>query len=45
VYYGLSTGQQASLLLKWHAAITDKAGVGSILKTLTEKKVAENKAL
>ena len=45
VYWGLSTGQNAPILLKWHAAIVDKAGVGSVMRTLTERKVAENKVL
>lgn len=45
VYWGLSTGQNAPLLLKWHAALVDKTGVGSIMRTLTERKVADNKSL
>jgi hypothetical protein len=45
VYWGLSTGQNAPVLLKWHAALVDKSGVGSIMRTLTERKVADNKSL
>ena len=45
VYWGLSTGQNSGALLKWHGALVDKLGVGSILRVLTEKKVAENKIL
>ncbi len=44
MYWGLSTGQNAPLLLKWHAALVDKSGVGSIMRALTERKVADNKA-
>jgi actin related protein 2/3 complex subunit 5 len=45
VYWGLSSGQNATSLLKWHAALIEKNGVGSIMRVLTERKVADNKAL
>lgn len=45
VYWGLSTGQNSASMLKWHASLVDKLGVGSICRVLSEKKVADNKIL
>ena len=45
VYWGLSTGVNAAALLKWQAALVEKGGAGSIMRVLTEKRVAEIKVL
>jgi hypothetical protein len=43
VYWGLSTGTNSPVLLKWHATLVEKCGAGAIMRVLTEKRVAENK--
>eukprot|EP00455_Lapot_gusevi_P054474 TRINITY_DN873_c0_g1_i1.p1 TRINITY_DN873_c0_g1~~TRINITY_DN873_c0_g1_i1.p1 ORF type:complete len:134 (+),score=41.12 TRINITY_DN873_c0_g1_i1:169-570(+) len=45
VYVGLSSGQNALALLKWHATIIEKAGPGAIMRVLTEKRVCDNKVI
>jgi len=37
VYKGFETGQNSTILLKWHKAIVDKAGLGSITRVLCDK--------
>ena len=38
VYKGLATGEQAPILLKLHELLLKKAGLGSIVRALTERK-------
>jgi len=38
VYRGFEGGEQSPLLLKWHAAITDKHGLGSIARAMSHIK-------
>lgn len=37
VYRGLETGEQSTQLFKWHASLTEKAGMGCIMRALSEK--------
>jgi len=38
IYRGLATGEQSAALLKWHESALKKAGLGSIVRALTERK-------
>lgn len=38
VYRGLATGEQSAALLRWHESALKKAGLGSIVRALTERK-------
>jgi len=37
VYRGMATGQNCTQLLKWHSAIYDKDGAGSIMRVLVDR--------
>ena len=37
LYRGLETGEQSTQLFKWHAALTDQAGMGCIMRAMSEK--------
>jgi len=38
IYRGLATGEQSAALLKWHESTLKKAGLGSVVRALTERK-------
>lgn len=38
IYKGLEDGENSNSLLKWHAAATAKGGLGSIVRTLAERR-------
>jgi len=38
IYRGLSSGEQAPALLKWHESVLKKSGLGTIVRALTERK-------
>ncbi len=37
IFRGLSDPKDASSLLKWHAAVVEKAGLGCIIRAMTEQ--------
>mmetsp|Transcript_36368 Transcript_36368/g.72997 ORF Transcript_36368/g.72997 Transcript_36368/m.72997 type:complete len:124 (+) Transcript_36368:108-479(+) len=37
IYRGLETGESSVQLFKWHSALTEKAGMGCIMRALSEK--------
>eukprot|EP00002_Diphylleia_rotans_P015225 TRINITY_DN294_c0_g1_i1.p1 TRINITY_DN294_c0_g1~~TRINITY_DN294_c0_g1_i1.p1 ORF type:complete len:148 (-),score=46.69 TRINITY_DN294_c0_g1_i1:225-668(-) len=37
VYRGLELAQNSGHLLKWHAVVTDKGGLGTIMRVLTDR--------
>jgi hypothetical protein len=37
VYRGMATGQNCTQLLKWHSALYDKDGAGSIMRVLVDR--------
>jgi len=37
VYRGMATGQNCTQMLKWHAALYDKDGAGSIMRVLVDR--------
>ena len=37
VYRGMATGQNCTQLLKWHSALYDKDGTGSIMRVLVDR--------
>ncbi len=39
VYRAMATGKNCTALLKWQAAITDKDGVGSIMRVIVDRKL------
>ena len=38
IYKGLESPEQSSQLLKWHAKLLDKAGLGSIVRVMADRK-------
>jgi hypothetical protein len=38
IYRGLEAGANSAMFLKWHARTLEKAGKGSIMRVLTDKK-------
>jgi hypothetical protein len=38
VYKGFETGENAASLLKWHAALVTRHGIGSIVRAMQVKK-------
>jgi hypothetical protein len=38
IYRLLAGGANSASLLKWHAKLTDKAGLGSLVRALTDRK-------
>ena len=38
IYRGLEAGVNSAMFLKWHAKALEKAGKGSIMRVLTDKK-------
>lgn len=38
VYKALATGKNCASLLKWHGALTDKSGLGIVMRALVDKK-------
>jgi len=38
VYKALATGKNSNALLKWHSTLTDKVGLGIIMRALVDKK-------
>eukprot|EP01117_Protostelium_nocturnum_P001669 TRINITY_DN1204_c0_g1_i4.p1 TRINITY_DN1204_c0_g1~~TRINITY_DN1204_c0_g1_i4.p1 ORF type:complete len:137 (-),score=38.52 TRINITY_DN1204_c0_g1_i4:132-542(-) len=38
VYKGLESGENSNILLKWHESVFAKTGLGSIVRTLAERK-------
>jgi hypothetical protein len=41
VYHGMSTGKNCPNLLIWHAKITEKAGIGAIMRAMCGKSLAK----
>ena len=37
VYRGMATGQNCTQMLKWHSALYDKDGAGSIMRVLVDR--------
>lgn len=40
VYKGLEKGENSGSLFKWHAKVQSKAGLGSIVRAMTDRKTA-----
>lgn len=38
IFKGLETGLESGKLLKWHASLTEKAGLGCIVRVLSDRK-------
>jgi len=39
VYKGMATGQNCNKLLQWHQSLTDKDGIGVIMRVLVDTRV------
>jgi actin related protein 2/3 complex, subunit 5 len=39
LYKGMALGENCGPMLKWHASIVEKNGIGSITKAMTDRKV------
>lgn len=38
IYKGLEDGENSTALLKWHAAVSEKGGLGCIVRALAERR-------
>lgn len=39
IYRAMASAQNCTALLKWHSALTDKDGVGIVMRVLVDRKI------